>query len=164
MLSLSKRTDYALLALTYLARLDADLEVEQAVSRKAVNTREIAEKFGLPVELLAKILQQLTRAGLLLSTPGPTGGYHLARPAAAISVGTVVECIDGLPAIIQCLRPQNGDCEQFGKCTIRHPLAHINARVYQMLNDISIREIALSETEPKAYASTLPLIPVSERT
>jgi Rrf2 family protein len=132
MLSLSKKTDYALLALSYLTRAEAG---------RAVNTKEIAEQYAIPVELLAKILQKLARARFITSTPGPTGGYKLARPAAEISVGSVVELIDGPPAIATCMKTVGNRCDQLNRCTIRHPLARINARILQMLNLISLQEI-----------------------
>jgi Rrf2 family protein len=133
MLSLSKKTDYALLALTYLTEVGAG---------RAANTREIADKYDIPVELLAKILQRLARAGLIASTAGPTGGYRLARTPETISVGAVIGVVDGTPAIAQCFRPDGHGCEQLDKCTIRHPLERINTRLLQMLNLISIAEIA----------------------
>jgi Rrf2 family protein len=137
MLSLSKKTDYALLALSYLT--------EVGVGR-AANTREIAEKYDIPVELLAKILQRLAKAGLIASTAGPTGGYRLARAPEAISVGAVIGIVDGTPAIAQCFRTDGSSCEQLNKCTIRHPLERINARLLQMLDLISLAEIARDET------------------
>ena len=133
MLSLSKKTDYALLALSYLIRTEG--------TGRAANTREIAEQFDIPVELLAKILQTLTRAKMISSTPGPTGGYRLARPAAAISVGAVVEAIDGPPALAQCMKITHSGCEQHNKCTIREPLERINARIFLMLKQVSLAEI-----------------------
>lgn len=136
MLSLSKKSDYALLALSYLARVEPEV--------RSVNTKEIAEQFGIPVELLAKVLQQLVKAGLLLSTPGPAGGYRLAKPAARISVGAVIQVIDGTPALAQCLKtePVQFQCEQLDRCTIRTPLTRINARIVAMLNVISLAEIS----------------------
>ena len=132
MLNLSKKTDYALLALSHLARVE---------SGRAVNTREIADQFSIPVELLAKILQRLAKAQLIVSTPGPTGGYKLARPAAAISVGEVITVIDGPTAITQCMKSSSNLCDQHNRCTIRHPLERINERILQMLNLISLAEI-----------------------
>lgn len=148
MLSLSKSTDYALLALSYLTRTEVG---------RAVNTREIAEQFDLPVELLAKILQRLAKAELLVSTPGPTGGYRLARSASAISIGAVIEAVDGMPAIAQCFKTDHNGCEQLDKCTIRKPLARINARIFQMLNLISLAEI--SEEEPDETSIRLMSLP-----
>jgi Rrf2 family protein len=141
MLSLSKKTDYALLALCYLTEVGSD---------RAANTREIAEKHDIPVELLAKILQRLAKAGLITSTAGPTGGYRLSRTPESISVGTVIEVVDGAPAIAQCFRLDGHACEQLDKCTIRHPLERINARLLQMLNLISLAEIA--RDDPNAAA------------
>ncbi|HZO88660.1 MAG TPA: Rrf2 family transcriptional regulator [Chthonomonadaceae bacterium] len=136
MLSLSKKTDYALLALSYLTRTEPG---------RAVNTKEIAERYAIPMELLAKILQKLARADLLLSTPGPTGGYRLARSADQISVGEVIKVIDGPPAIIHCLKIAHNGCEQLDRCTIRRPLARINAKILQMLDLISLAEINRDE-------------------
>jgi Rrf2 family protein len=145
MLSLSKKTDYALLALCYLAR---------GGQERAANTREIAEKFDLPVELLAKVLQRLARAQMLVSTSGPTGGYRLARAAGEITVGAVIAAVDGTPAIIHCMKTDHGDCDQLTKCTIRAPLERVNARILQMLNLISLSEI-ITEESP---ISTIPLV------
>ena len=103
MLSLSKKTDYALLALSYLARIGAG---------RAANTKEIAEEYAIPVELLAKILQKLAKERLVISTAGPTGGYRLARPAAEISVGAIIEAIDGPLAIAHCMKIAGNRCEQ----------------------------------------------------
>ena len=136
MLTLSKKTDYALLALSHLMR---------AGENRAVNTKEIAERFAIPLELLAKILQRLARAKIVVSTPGPTGGYRLARPPEAISVGAVVQSVDGPPAIAHCFRVDNSGCEQLPHCTIRGPLERVNARVFHMLNHVSLAEINRDE-------------------
>src|SRR5437868_4789132 len=106
MLSLSKKTDYALLALSYLARVE---------SGRAVRTREIAEQYDLPVELLAKILQKLAKEGLLVSTPGPAGGYSLGRSPVEITIGSVVKAIDGQPAFVHCQKTSHNSCEQHDK-------------------------------------------------
>lgn len=139
MLSLSKKTDYALLALSYLTR---------AENGRAVNTKEIAEQFAIPVELLAKIMQKLAKAQLVVSTPGPTGGYRLARSAHAISIGAVIEVIDGPPAIAHCMKTTENRCDQLNRCTIRHPLARINERIFQMLTLISLAEINRDDMAP----------------
>ena len=137
MLSLSKKADYALLALSYLAHSE---------SGRAVNTKEIAEQYAIPVELLAKILQRLVRAHLVVSTPGPTGGYRLARMPETISIGSVVAAIDGAPAITHCMKSDGNSCGQHDRCTVRLPLERINARILQMLELISIAEISRDET------------------
>ena len=86
MFRLSKKTDYALMALQYLASKGAS---------GVVSARAIAERFDIPLDLLAKILQQLAHQGLVAARKGIHGGYQLARPALAISVADVAEAIDG---------------------------------------------------------------------
>ncbi|HSV73544.1 MAG TPA: Rrf2 family transcriptional regulator [Chthonomonadales bacterium] len=133
MLGLSKRTDYALLALSYLAR---------AEEGRAVRAREIAEEHDMPVELLSKILQKLARAGMLASAPGPTGGYVMARIPDDISVGAVIAAVEGrAPALVPCMKRDDHGCEQHTKCTIRMPLASVNARVHHLLANITLSEI-----------------------
>ncbi|CCW34436.1 transcriptional regulator, BadM/Rrf2 family [Chthonomonas calidirosea] len=137
MISLSKQTDYGLLALSYLAHVKTG---------RAVNAREIAIEYGIPQELLAKILQRLARARLVVSTAGPNGGYRLAKPAEQISIGAVIEAIDGPPAFVYCMKEEHlNACEQMPRCTIRAPLARINARLRQMLNLITLAEICGGE-------------------
>src|SRR5579862_676129 len=142
MLNLSKKTDYVLLALTYLAGTDI---------ARAASAREIAQQHAIPVELLAKILQRLAKAHLVVSTSGPTGGYRLARSAEAISVAAIVEAIDGPPAIAQCMKRSDNGCDQLNRCTIRRPLARINARILQMLSLISLAELARDDAEGTFY-------------
>ena len=86
MLRLSKKTDYALMAMKHLA-LHGD--------RGASSAREIAEQYDIPAELMAKVLQRLVRRGLLVSHQGTRGGYQLARPATLMSVADVIQAVDG---------------------------------------------------------------------
>lgn len=139
MLGLSKRTDYALLALSHLARVEPG---------RAVRARDIAARHDIPVELLAKILQKLARAGMLESAPGPTGGYLLTRAAETISVGAVVQAIEGGTGLTQCMKADERACEQLLKCTIRTPLERVNARVQNLLDHISLAEINGGDVVP----------------
>ena len=155
MLSISKKTDYALLALSHLSHLEQG---------RSANTKEIAEHYDIPVELLAKILQRLAKARLITSSSGPTGGYRLARPAVEISVGTIIAVVDGPPAIAQCLKTESSGCDQHTKCTIRKPLARINTRILQMLHLISLAEVSTEEEESTSVPILAQLGPAPRRT
>jgi Rrf2 family protein len=65
-------------------------------------TGRLAEYHGVPAAYLAKHLQALSRAGLLEASPGPRGGYRLARPASEIIALDVVEAIDGSEPAFRC--------------------------------------------------------------
>jgi Rrf2 family protein len=132
MLRLSKKADYALLALRHLAA-HAD--------RGAVSARELAESYDIPPELLAKVLQKLVRARLLESHQGTRGGYALSRPAGTMSVAEVIQVIDGPLTVTACSEVDHS-CDQFSKCNIRDPLWRIKDRIVSALSSTSVAELA----------------------
>ncbi|MEZ5316312.1 MAG: Rrf2 family transcriptional regulator [Vicinamibacterales bacterium] len=132
MLRLSKKADYALLAMRHLAAQP---------DRGAVSTRELAERYDIPAELLAKVLQRLVRAGLLESHQGIRGGYGLARTAGAISVADVIQAIDG-PLTVTACSEDDHSCDQYAKCNIRDPLWHIKDRIVAALAATSVSDLA----------------------
>ena len=69
----------------------------------ALSTGRLAEFHGVPIAYLAKHLQSMSRAGILVAGTGPRGGYRLARPPTDISVLDVLEAIDGDEPAFQCL-------------------------------------------------------------
>ena len=133
MLRLSKKADYALIAMKHLSRLPGD-----GVSACA---REIAEQYDIPLELMAKVLQRLVRSGLLVSTQGTRGGYTLQRASDSISVADVIQAIDG-PFTVTACSTDDHDCEQFQKCSIRDPLWRLRERIVQALGTVSVAELA----------------------
>jgi Rrf2 family protein len=148
MFSFTKRADYALLALCYLTA-----ESDRDPARK-VNTKEIAENYHIPLELLAKIMQVLARHHLVVSFPGPTGGYRLLKDPGDISIAMIVKIIDGNVGIVHCSNGNDLGCEQFDHCTIRNPLATLEERMNDLLEKMSIRDICQPE---KAESNFIPL-------
>jgi FeS assembly SUF system regulator len=138
MLRLSKKADYALIAMKHLAHKDAG-----ATSTCA---REIAEQYDIPIELMAKVLQRLVRSGLLVSTQGTRGGYTLSRASESISVADVIEAIDGPFTVTACSSDKQA-CDQYGKCSVRGPLWQIRERIVQTLGMVTLADMA-SEQEP----------------
>jgi Rrf2 family protein len=135
MLRLSKKADYALIAMKHLA-LRCDREAPGSSS-----AREIAELYDIPVELMAKVLQRLVRQGLLASHQGTRGGYELARQPAKISVADVIAAIDG-PVTVTACSTEEGQCEQFAKCNVRDPLWRVRERILAALGECTIAELA----------------------
>ena len=133
MLRLSKKADYALLAMRHLAA---------HAERDAMPARELAEAYDIPSELLAKVLQQLVRARLLESHQGIRGGYGLGQPAAQISVADVIQAIDG-PLTVTACSDTDHSCDQYAKCNIRDPLWKIKDRIISALAATSVAELAV---------------------
>lgn len=138
MLRLSKKADYALIAMKHLA-----LRPDQA----ALSAREIAEQYDIPVELMAKVLQRLAREGLLASHQGTRGGYQLSRPAGAISVADVIQAVDG-PLTVTACSAEEENCDQYSKCSVRDPLWKIKERILEALQACSITELARDTNAP----------------
>jgi Rrf2 family protein len=149
MIRLSKKADYALLALRHLAsRLD----------REAVSARELAESYDIPPELLAKVLQKLVRARLLASHQGIRGGYGLGRPAHAISVADVLIAVDG-PLNVTACSDSDHSCDQYAKCSIRDPLWRVKDRIVSALSSTSVADLAADVPTPAmvSASTTMPL-------
>jgi len=145
MLRLSKKADYALIAMKHLA-VRGD--------RSSSSAREIAEQYGIPIELMAKVLQRLVRRGLLMSQQGTHGGYQLARVPAQISVADVIQAIEGSVTVTAC-SSGDGQCEQFSKCNVRDPLVKVRDRILMALGECTIAELASDPMPPPGRVAVL---------
>jgi Rrf2 family protein len=130
-LKLTKKADYGLMAMKHLA---------EHAHEGACSAKDVAESYGIPPEVLAKILQRLAKAGLLHSQHGINGGYTLARPAREISAYEVIRAIDGPLFITSCITVR-GECDQTQRCTIREPLRKVNQSIEDVLKKIKIAEM-----------------------
>jgi len=128
MLKLTKKADYGLMALKYLA---------EHPEKTALSAKDVADAYGIPAQLLAKILQRLTKTGLLRSHAGMNGGYALARDA--------ILAIDGPFFITSCNKGAKS-CELTTNCTIKEPLARVNDTIAGVLKSISIQDLAEHES------------------
>ncbi len=140
MLRLTKKADYGLMALKYLAEQAGD---------GAQSAKDVAEAYHIPPQLLAKILQTLAKSGLLVSHAGTNGGYALARPASEISAFEVIRAIDGPLFITSCITI-HGTCDLAGHCTIKEPLRKVNDSIKDLLSGIRIADLV----EPAESAQT----------
>ena len=131
MLRFTKRADYGLMAIHYIA-IHEDLG--------AVSAKRIAEEFAIPPELLAKILQRLARERLIVSQNGPRGGYVLARRPIEITVGQVVRALEGPINIVECLE-EDSDCPQMARCNLRRPVQKIQVAMSQLLDTMTLAEL-----------------------
>ena len=135
MLKLTKKADYGLIALRHLA------VGERSVSASA---KEIAESYGIPLPLLAKILQKLARTGFLTSVHGTNGGYRLARDAARINTLEVIRAIDGPVILTNCFNEQ-GECGHSQRCSVREPLRRVHEGILKLLETTTISDLTRDE-------------------
>ena len=137
MLRLTKKADYGLMALKFLA---------EHADEASLSARDIAEAYHIPPQLLAKILQRLAKVGILRSHAGMSGGYSLLKRE--ISAFEVIHAIDG-PLFITSCGTSDSSCDLTDSCTIKEPLARVNDSISGLLRSISIADLA----EPSADAA-----------
>ena len=147
MLRLTKKADYGLMALKYLA--EQAMLTGKTGAASAQSAKDIAEAYHIPPQLLAKILQTLTRQVIIDSHDGTNGGYALARPASQINAFEVIRAIDGPLFITSCITI-HGTCDLHGHCTIKEPLRKVNDSIKDLLSGIEIADLA----EPQEAALT----------
>ena len=132
---LTQRARYALHAMVFLARKDAPATVA-----------EIAEAESIPRKFLEAILSELRTRGLVVGKRGPSGGYHLAKPAAAISFADILRSIDGPLALAPCASlsayRQCSDCRSVETCEIRPVLLAVRDTTSLLLEGMSLAEAA----------------------
>jgi Rrf2 family protein len=136
LLKLTKKADYGLIALRHLA----------SVPGATASTKDIADAYHLPVPLLAKVLQMLTKAKILQSVAGTHGGYKLARAARLVSALEVVRAIDG-PVILTHCFTEHGTCDQSDSCTVREPLRKVHEAILDLLGNFTIADLAADAKE-----------------
>jgi Rrf2 family protein len=108
-MQITRQADYAVRAMVYLAQLGPE-------DRAA--TGQIAKEKSIPPSFLAKIVSQLSVAGLLQTSRGARGGVSLAKPAEAITLLDVVEAIDG-PILLNDCVGENSNCEYDDDCPLK---------------------------------------------
>ncbi|MDP2859740.1 MAG: Rrf2 family transcriptional regulator [Bacillota bacterium] len=128
---IKRDTDYAFRALVYLA-----LRHPQVVS-----ARELADRQGIPMAFLQKLLQKLTRAGLVRSRRGAQGGFTLVKEPGEVTAEDVVEAVQGQIAMNRCLLGET-DCENAGSCPVKRRLEGIQRDVKKALQGVTLQELA----------------------
>lgn len=133
---LSNKAKYGLKALLYLAEREGE---------GSVLISEIAEDRQIPKKFLDMILLELKNHGLLHSKKGKGGGYHLARPAAKISIGQVIRVLDGPIAPIACVsrtayRPCE-DCQDEDACAIRSLMQEVRDAMAAILDNCTLSDL-----------------------
>lgn len=146
MLKLTKKADYGLIALRHLA----------VSPRGTASAKEISDAYGIPLPLLAKVLQKLKRGRLADSVAGTNGGYRLARDPGGITALEVIRAIEG-PVILTNCFTDTGNCDQSDRCTVREPLRNVYSAILDLFSKMTIQDLARPrKSEPGAPPAASP--------
>ena len=133
MLKLSRRVEYGIMAVQYIS---------QKQGASVCTAKEIAEAHEISFDLLSKVLQKLTRSGIIASQQGIYGGYVLARKAEDISIHQIITSIeDNDPMIMPCADTAT-ECELERLCGIKNPLMRIQAKISNVFQTMTVAEIS----------------------
>ena len=139
---LSKKTRYAMLAMTKLAR---------EYGKGAIFTSEIARSETIPQRFLENILQELKKIGLVGSKQGKSGGYYLLQAPEEIKLVTIIRHFEGTIAMMYCVSEKAYQpcefCKDEGKCNIRKVFKKIRDTTYGILSETSLQSLISEGTE-----------------
>jgi Rrf2 family protein len=130
----STKGDYATRALQDLA-----IHYDQG----PVQIEGIARRQGLPARYLEQVLLMLKRAGFLRSKRGVNGGYYLAKPPREITIGEVLQAVDGPVAPIFCVTAGKRElCPKEGICALQDVWAEVRDAVSKVVDTTTLEDIS----------------------
>tara|TARA_B100000029_G_scaffold495878_1_gene561412 strand:- start:468 stop:863 length:396 start_codon:yes stop_codon:yes gene_type:complete len=129
MFKLTKRAEYALIALRHLQMKDDML----------CSSREISELYMIPKEILAKVMQKMVKLDYIDGFKGSNGGYKLKKSLKKIRLAEFIEKIEGPLGLVDC--NININCAQINQCNIKMPINKINENIKIIFNKIKIADI-----------------------
>jgi Rrf2 family protein len=135
---ISKKLDYALRALTYLATMS---------DRKVALARDIARDQQVPMRFLQKIMKDLVDKRVVRSFQGPGGGYALARRSTEITLKDVMEAVEGPIGLIECTEGDPG-CGMYGSCPQITAWQDLHHRFLKMLDEKRLTDLSGAYTKP----------------
>jgi Rrf2 family protein len=137
-MQITRQADYAVRAVLYLAGLGPG---------DHTSTAQMAREQKIPPTFLAKIVSQLSTAGILRTTRGAHGGVALARPADDISLLEIVETIDGPIVLNECVL-DSGLCPLGNTCAIQSIWCEVQAGLVKRLSQAKIGQLVSTPNLP----------------
>jgi len=105
------------------------------------SVKDISEPYRIPSELLAKVMQQLKKHGIVSSIKGTSGGYSLKMALEDVSFLDYLQIFEEDTALVDCLNHVSVSCHQLDCCDIRGPLSVINSAVQQQFRMLSLQQV-----------------------
>jgi FeS assembly SUF system regulator len=135
MLRMGKLTDYATVVLASLAQQPHDF----------CAAAELAEKTHLSLPTVSKLLKELQRSGMVISSRGAQGGYRLARSPELITAAQILDVFEGPVAITEC-STATSQCGIEKLCRVSSAWQRINAAIRRALDDVTLHQLAGLDT------------------
>jgi Rrf2 family iron-sulfur cluster assembly transcriptional regulator len=119
-------------------------EIAKGSSLGPVTIKRISEEQHVSVAYLEQILNKLRRAGIIKSVKGPGGGYMLARDPKLISIGEILNELEGPVAITSCLDPKEG-CIRVDSCVTHLLWKSLGDNIKRFLDGMKLQDLLQSD-------------------
>jgi len=130
MFKITRKLEYALIALRHIQGQSED---------KVVSAKEISGVYRIPLQLLAKILQELSKHDILEAIQGAHGGYRLKKSLDEMNLTALIKILEGPIGIMDC--SIDTKCVQLDICNIRKPINRVNDAIISMFDNLTLSEI-----------------------
>ncbi len=138
MLQLTKKVEYALMALSHLAAQDPG---------KVVTVRDVSDRYKIPAKLLAKVFHTLKRSGLVRSHQGKHGGYSLVPRSTDVSLARVMAVFEDSADLMVCEDSVGERCRQYCDCNIRGSMGLLNDKMRVFMNSVTLDDFVTNNRQ-----------------
>jgi len=132
------------------------VDIAQHCDNGLVRIQDIAERQGVSIKYLEKLIRKLKDAGFIKSKRGPRGGHALARPASEIPMGEVVRVLEGDDSLVECRSGLDG-CDRIEVCLTRRLWCEAAEAMYERLNSFTLADM-LADVEQCAQSESRPML------
>lgn len=131
MVKINKKIEYALMVLKHM---------HDNQNKELVTARDVCDRFHIPFDTTAKVMQQMNNIGYLHSTKGVKGGYTLKANLQNISYLELAELIEGKKVTADC---ESTNCALLNTCNITGPIKRLNQYLLYFFKDLSLKELLI---------------------
>lgn len=134
MVKINKKVEYALMVLKHMSEKEP---------KDLTSAREICDKFNIPFDTTAKVMQQMNNVGILHSTKGVKGGYTLEADLERVSYLQLAELVEGKSVTANC---ENQKCSLIETCNITLPIKKLNQHLMYFFQGLTLKELLIDKT------------------
>jgi len=134
MIKLNRKLEYALIALKHMSKKEA------TNAGTLTSAKEITLHYMVPFDVVSRVLQILNQHGIVKSTQGVQGGYHLLKNLDDVSLNDLIEMIEGPLQLVKCMGDDH-ECEIKSSCNIISPVQVLNHKIGDFYKTIKISDL-----------------------
>lgn len=138
MLKLSKKTEYAIIAILDMAGKPID---------ELLTAKDLSLKYNIPREIMGKVLQSLAKQEIIISHQGAKGGYKLKASLEQLNINSIINAVDGPIHLVDCKNETTCDCSQLDYCNIKTPMELIHLELNRFFDNITLKDFKEKYTD-----------------